>query len=68
MMMIYNPDLLIWISSLVDFVVEVAIVRPLRSMILYLVSAADSINKVWLYDHTFIFGVSLTTEIGVGGL
>ena len=36
------PDWLIWISSRVDFVVEVVITRPWRSMMVYLVSGAVS--------------------------
>ena len=40
------PDWLILISSLVDFVVDDFMVRPVKSIIVYLVSEADSINMV----------------------
>ena len=62
-----TPDLAKGISSRDDFVVDVAIVRPWRSMILYLVSGAEAIKMVWFDDQTFTLGVSEIEETGVEG-
>ena len=40
------PDVFILISSFVDCVTDDLIVRPFKSIIVYLVSGADSINMV----------------------
>ena len=56
------------ISSCEDFVVEVVIMRPWRSMMVYLASGAVSMNMIRLNDHTLMsLPLSSTGLTGVPG-